>query len=351
MTTRRVLFYGSLAADADQDDSRRLCTELGIAAVDNGVCIVLAGPGELDCIVAAGVHSECEATGASLDTHLHWMVAQVENPDEVPELHWGRRQVLGDSYAYGSFGGLRTYLLEHVDGIITVGGAKGVRDLLEKSELAGTPSLPIARTGGESRIAWKRAAAAGFDFGNRNQFEQFEDLSNLNLEPSQVAVRVFDVLGSVWARPSARIFIVHGHDGALKYELKDFLQNTLGLGRPVILQDEPSSGRTVIEKFEEYAGDANVAFVLLTPDDLVASAADSNDTRWRGRQNVILELGYFLGKLGRTGGRVLLLHKGDLELPSDISGVVYISVDDGVLAAGETIRRELRDWIQSPVSG
>ena len=62
---------------------------------------------------------------------------------------------------------------------------------------------------------------------------------------------------------------------------------------------------------------------------------------WRSRQNAILELGFFLGKLERTSGRVILLYKGDLELPSDISGLTYISIEHGIKAAGEEIRREL----------
>jgi predicted nucleotide-binding protein len=138
---------------------------------------------------------------------------------------------------------------------------------------------------------------------------------------------------------------VHGHDGAIKYELKDYIQNTLRLGVPVILQDEPSGGRTIIERFEEHAADCNVVFVLFTPDDYVATASDPNEQRWRARQNVILELGYFLGKLTRQSGRVLLLHKGSIEIPSDIAGITYIPIDGGIAAAGEKIRRELSDWI------
>lgn len=114
-----------------------------------------------------------------------------------------------------------------------------------------------------------------------------------------------------------------------------------------IIQDEPSAGRTIIEKFEEYAADCNVVFVLLTPDDHVATATDPNERRWRARQNVILELGYFLGKWTRKSGRVLLLHKGSIEIPSDIAGVTYIPIDAGIKSAGESIRRELGDWLPS----
>ena len=80
--------------------------------------------------------------------------------------------------------------------------------------------------------------------------------------------------------------------------------------------------------------------MLLTPDD-----SGTSEEKKRARQNVIFELGYFYGKLGRKSGRVLLLHKGNLELPNDLSGIVYINIDNGIEAAGEEIRREIKDLI------
>lgn len=135
-----------------------------------------------------------------------------------------------------------------------------------------------------------------------------------------------------------KTFIVHGHDKALMFELKDYLQNTLGFPEPIILFQQPSSGRTLIEKFEESAGEIDAAVVLLTPDDLGAKSGD--ELKSRARQNVMFELGYFVGKLGRRSGRILLLHKGELEIPSDLAGVVYIDVSGGIKSAGEEIRRE-----------
>lgn len=137
-----------------------------------------------------------------------------------------------------------------------------------------------------------------------------------------------------------RPFIVHGHANELKLELKNYIQNTLKFPEPVILHEQPSFGRTVIEKFEDYAAASALVFVLLTPDDIAAPATESDDMKRRARQNVIFEMGYFLGILGRNSGRVLLLHKGPLDLPSDLSGVVYIDISGGIEAAGETIRKE-----------
>lgn len=139
-----------------------------------------------------------------------------------------------------------------------------------------------------------------------------------------------------------RSFIVHGHDHQSLFELKDYIQNTLKLGAPVVLRQMPGLGKTLIEKFEREAEAIEVVFVLLTPDDKAAALADPDNEKHRARQNVILELGFFLGKLGRESGKILLLHKGPVEIPSDIMGIEYIDITNGIESAGESIRRELK---------
>ena len=81
--------------------------------------------------------------------------------------------------------------------------------------------------------------------------------------------------------------------------------------------------------------------MLLTPDDKLSEPEDSNEVKRRARQNVIFEMGYFLGTLGRSSGCVLLLFDGPLEIPSDISGIAYIDISNGIESAGEEIRREI----------
>jgi hypothetical protein len=123
-------------------------------------------------------------------------------------------------------------------------------------------------------------------------------------------------------RPAREAFIVHGHDEGSREAVARFLER-LDI-KPIILHEQPNKGRTLIEKFE---GHGNVAFaiVLLTPDDV--GGTSSADLKPRARQNVILELGYFIGALGRS--RVCALKKGDLEQPSDILGIAYVAYDDG----------------------
>ena len=146
-------------------------------------------------------------------------------------------------------------------------------------------------------------------------------------------------------RRLSQVFIVHGRDLASVLDLKNFLQNRLGFAEPIVLADKPSEGMAIIEKFEHYAAQADIAFVLLTPDDIGYLASHSESYKLRPRQNAVFELGYFLGLMRRHSGSVILLHKGDLEIPSDIAGVAYIDISKGVAAAGEAIRTELKRWL------
>lgn len=120
---------------------------------------------------------------------------------------------------------------------------------------------------------------------------------------------------------SNRVFIVHGHDAEARETVARFLSN-IGF-EPIILHEQANQGRTVIEKVEANA-DVGFAVVLLTPDDVGRANADS-ELEPRARQNVLLELGYFIAKLGRE--RVCALKRGNVVIPSDFAGVVWTEMD------------------------
>ena len=147
-------------------------------------------------------------------------------------------------------------------------------------------------------------------------------------------------LGLLGKKQPPLAFIVHGHDSRALLELKNYIQNTLKWQEPIVLREQRSSGKTLIEKFEEFTRRVDCVFVLLTPDDKVIDSGSDEEKR-RSRQNVIFELGFFYGVLGRLSGRILLLHDGPVELPSDIAGIVWIDITRGIDAAGEEIRREV----------
>lgn len=121
---------------------------------------------------------------------------------------------------------------------------------------------------------------------------------------------------------TSQVFIVHGHDEIAKLDVANFV-SSLGL-EPIVLHMQANLGMTIIEKIEHYS---NVGFgiVLYTPCD-VGSKVGELCGKYRARQNVVFEHGYLIGKLGRP--RVAAIIKNDVETPNDISGVVYISMDD-----------------------
>ncbi|MYK94404.1 hypothetical protein F4009_10510, partial [Candidatus Poribacteria bacterium] len=125
-------------------------------------------------------------------------------------------------------------------------------------------------------------------------------------------------------KASQKVFTVHGHDEAAKHAVARFVER---LGLEAIILDEQSGGlQAIIDKFEEQAENIVFAMILLTPDDVGAAKAEQNELQPRARQNVILELGYFIGKLDRN--QICLLYKGGVELPSDIRGLSYVLMDD-----------------------
>lgn len=120
---------------------------------------------------------------------------------------------------------------------------------------------------------------------------------------------------------SNKVFIVHGHDGEARETVARFLER-MGF-RAIILHEQANQGRTVIEKVEAN-GDVGFAVVLLTPDDV--GCAKGGEPEPRARQNVLLELGYFIGRLGRA--KVCALKRGELEIPSDFAGIVWEKMDN-----------------------
>lgn len=121
----------------------------------------------------------------------------------------------------------------------------------------------------------------------------------------------------------ATVFVVHGHDTARKHEVARLLHGLTGVD-PVILHEQPDVGQVLIEKFEANAARAGFAVVLMTADDLGRAKGHDTDAA-RARQNVVFEMGYFYGSIGRN--RVAVLIDEGVEQVGDIVGVVYTALD------------------------
>ena len=139
---------------------------------------------------------------------------------------------------------------------------------------------------------------------------------------------------------SRRVFIIHGHDGDLKNELARLLER-LDF-EPVILHEQPDQGRTIFSKLKGEMADVGFAFVLLTPDDVGAPGTQQARLMCRARQNVVFEHGLVVAALSPE--RVCAIRKGDVEIPSDLHGVLYKSVapGGGIRSIAIDIANELR---------
>lgn len=135
------------------------------------------------------------------------------------------------------------------------------------------------------------------------------------------------------------VFVVYGHNGSAKTELEAMLRRW-GLN-PLILDQLTSGGQTIIEKLEGAADRANFAVVLATPDDEGHRTDHVEEKAFRARQNVVLELGMMLTKLGRDRVAILMKQQENMERPSDIQGLIYIPFKDSVNEGALLLAKEI----------
>jgi predicted nucleotide-binding protein len=218
------------------------------------------------------------------------------------------------------------------------GGAlvQGIRVSIEQTleEIFGAYSTEYQRYNSAARLDGGPITFGGYeDYGFREYYNRSRLSSVALLEQAvkNLRERLEDLadLGEISTSPddepeqfSRRIFVVHGRDGTHREAVARFLEQ-LDL-EPVILHEQPNKGRALITKFGEEAADIGFAVVLMTPDD-IGGLRDNDDRRPRARQNVIFELGFFIGTLGPQ--RVAALIGQEVERPSDFDGVVYIPIE------------------------
>lgn len=145
------------------------------------------------------------------------------------------------------------------------------------------------------------------------------------------------ILGEGIKTDNRKIFVVYGHDDIARTQLEALLRRW-DLD-PIILDQQASGGQTIIEKLEEYSSEVGYAIVLATPDE--GKSKNEESLKARVRQNVVLELGMFLAKLGREKVAILLKESIDFEKPSDIQGLIYIPFSNKVDEVSISLIREL----------
>jgi predicted nucleotide-binding protein len=137
-----------------------------------------------------------------------------------------------------------------------------------------------------------------------------------------------------------KVFVVYGHDMSARTQLEAMLRRW-DL-EPLILDQLVSSGQTIIEKLEENIGQANFGIILATPDDIGYAKDHEADKKFRARQNVVLELGMLLSKVGRSKVAILLSQREEMEKPSDIQGLIYIPFKDNIEEGKLSLAKEMQ---------
>lgn len=169
------------------------------------------------------------------------------------------------------------------------------------------------------RIGGRTSIIDSFESDKKKLIELIQDiLDNIDL----IEMRTTETRPVGGFANTDEIFVVHGHDEAMKQEVARFIEK-LGL-RPIILNELANTGNTIIEKLEKHSN-LGFAVILLSPCD-EGRKMGSGQLLPRARQNVIAEMGYFVGKIGRN--RVCVLKKSDVEEPSDFTGIVYTAFDE-----------------------
>lgn len=219
----------------------------------------------------------------------------------------------------------RQQFIADVDAMITIGGGQGTYQTGLEMRLTRKRLIPIGAFGGASARLLTDLRAAG-TLRHPDRFDRLNNPWTLDL-----ASYIVELTGA--SEPS-HVLLIHGH-APDRFALRDWL-GAEALANPVVMAQEFTAGRTLPEKFELLADEADAAIALATPDDLASAVAQADLTRARARQNVWVEVGWFWGRLGRN--RVLLLVRGDIEVPSDLDGIEYHTYERSALEREAEIR-------------
>jgi hypothetical protein len=312
----KILFQGGWKAGRNAPDDRgkieEYCRALARHIIKERHTIVLTSTRDYDKVVGQELISVAAAEGRSVKEHLVYFLPKREKtlPAEgrvvaIPDKSWWIEE--------------RTYAIQNTDALVAVGGGKRTFDCVEKAFLSKKPVFVATAIRAPSSDAWKNRPK-GYRYLSDGDADAFDDI---NVSADEFFRNVFAVVNMLAeVAYSRRVFVVHGHDLHLRDQLVEVV--TRLKFEPVVLQQEANRGLTVIEKLERDTERVGFAFILYTPDDLGRQRGETEKAR--ARQNVIFEHGLLIGLLGRE--RTCAIIKGDLEIPSDIRGMVYEQISD-----------------------
>jgi predicted nucleotide-binding protein len=308
----KILFQGGWQENRDPIHTEQMiakyCRSLAKYLVSSGHQLILTSPRLYENLIADEITSLAKSKGHNPKEYITYLISdRFQNiPPEgkvinIEKTRWWQEE--------------RTYFIKYVDALITIGGGKGTSDCIQKALLSNKPAFVACMIPSISTDTWKKHCPNDFNYLKKGDAEFLYDL---NVTPDEFFAEVFRILNSLGEnRYSRRIFIVHGRN----YQVRDNLVSILKKlnFEPVVLQNEPNQGLTIIEKLERDLVNIGFGFVIYTPDELGHLPGEVE--KFRARQNVILEHGLLIGLIGRE--RTCALIQGDIEMPSDFHGIIY----------------------------
>lgn len=319
----KILLQGGWREERNPPETRALVDSyykaLARYLVRRDHTIVLTSTRDYDKVVVDEVSSIARNEGKNIKDLLMFLLPHRDSvvPREgrvirIPEKSWGIEE--------------RTFCIQNTDILIAIGGGKGTLDCVEKAFLARKPVFVAAAVPSKATTAWKDRPK-GYKYLVEGDADVLDDV---NTSPDEFFSHVFSIIDGLSAIVfSRRVFVVHGHDHYLRDTLAEILRK-LGF-EPVILQDQASRSLTIIEKLERDTERVGFAMILYSPDDIVRLPGGGENRR--ARQNVVFEHGLLIGLLGRE--RTCAILHGDMEVPSDIHGMIYEQVQE---LKGEAIK-------------
>lgn len=312
----KILFQGGWTEGRDpyetREPIREYCHSLARHVVASRHAIVLTSSRDYDKLIADEIVKRAKEVGKNVKDHLVYLLS--ENATPLP--NEGRVIRFPDRYWWIEE---RTYCVQETDALIAVGGGRGTYDSVEKALLSNKPVFVAGAIPSKATRAWRNRVAS-YKYVENGDSTFLDDANITADEFFDHVFSILDKLGTVAF--SRRVFLVHGRDPYSRDSLTHVLRSLKF--DPVVLQEQPNLGLTIIEKLERDTEKAGYAFVLYTPDD--AGGLKGEPAKSRARQNVVFEHGLLIGLLGRDRTCAILV--GDTEMPSDVHGMVFERISD-----------------------
>jgi len=318
---------------------REACHQIGSEIVRNGH-VLLVGSEDRNTADFSAVEGAIAALGAA-NIESPQIIVLRPNDNKISFENWRRQypRLFGSMTSPDANWDItKIFQVKEADCVVLLGGAETSYQAGLTAAVSGKRTVPIGSFGGAGKRLL-RLFASGREAWRVN-VPSVEHLGQLHGPWTSFLLELVSRLTGLVDFPT--ILIVHGRSNDL-LELKDYLQNKLGLPRPLVMKLEYTPGLSLPEKFEKLAGQVHAAIALVTADDigrLAAAGADvQSDAQFepRARENVWLEIGWFWGRVGRS--RFLLLCRDNPIIPSDLRGLEYYPYHSQPSERGEEIRQ------------